>query len=263
MIVLFNRLFFQSFLRFICLVVFFNELFVNMVKAGEAAGNLHVILYRLADYMTRQNRIRARITAALTYPVIMIFIGISVVVFLLSTVVPKVTAILKSQGKALPLSGRPKVYVENVDKEVASQYADVVETPQEADFAILRLSTPFRPMGRGFLEQIFHQGDLDFEAEEKAPVLQVLDAVPTVVDIYLERGAVIPEIAERCAGLLASFSVTDDAVLDVVFGQFNPGGKLPFEMPRSMAAVRAQKEDLPHDSQNPLFPFGHGLRYEG
>jgi beta-glucosidase len=166
------------------------------------------------------------------------------------------------QGKVLPLDGRPKAYVENVDKEVVGRYADVVGTPAEADFAILRLCTPWRPMGRGFLERIFHQGDLDFEDEEKVRLLQVLDAVPTIVDIYLDRGAVIPEIAERCAALLASFNVADDAILDVVFGRFNPSGKLPFEMPRSMEAVRAQKEDLPYDSEDPLFPFGHGLSYE-
>jgi beta-glucosidase len=166
-----------------------------------------------------------------------------------------------AQGAFLPLAGRPKVYVENVDRQAVSLYADVVETPQEADLATLRLRTPYRPIGRGFLESLFHQGDLDFEAGEKARILQVLDTVPTVVDIYLERAAVIPEIAGRCAALLASFNVTDDAVLGVIFGKFNPQGKLPFEMPRSMEAVRAQKEDVPYDSENPLFPFGHGLNY--
>ena len=163
--------------------------------------------------------------------------------------------------KTLPLDGRPKIYIENMDREVASRYADVVEKPEEADLAILRLPTPWRPLSRSFLERIFHQGDLDFKDEEKARILKVLDTVPTIVDIYLERGAVVPEIAARCAALLASFNVTDDAVLDVIFGRFNPGGKLPIEMPRSMEAVRAQKEDVPYDSENPLFPFGHGLSY--
>jgi beta-glucosidase len=50
-------------------------------------------------------------------------------------------------------------------------------------------------------------------------------------------------------------------VLDVIFGQFNPGGKLPFEIPCSMEAVHAQKEDVPYDLENPLFPFGYGLSY--
>jgi beta-glucosidase len=36
---------------------------------------------------------------------------------------------------------------------------------------------------------------------------------------------------------------------------------LPFELPSSMAAVRAQKEDVPYDSLNPLYPFGHGLTW--
>ena len=69
------------------------------------------------------------------------------------------------------------------------------------------------------------------------------------------------EIAEKSAGLLAEFGASDAAVLDVLFGRFKPTGKLPFELPSSMEAVRNQKEDLPYDSANPLFPFGHGLSY--
>ncbi|MCY3978345.1 MAG: hypothetical protein OXG23_09620 [Chloroflexi bacterium] len=49
--------------------------------------------------------------------------------------------------------------------------------------------------------------------------------------------------------------------LDVLFGRFKPSANLPFELPSSMAAVRAQKPDLPHDSDDPLFPYGFGLRY--
>lgn len=42
----------------------------------------------------------------------------------------------------------------------------------------------------------------------------------------------------------------------------NPKSKLPFEIPSSMDAVRAQKEDVPFDSPDPSFPFGFGLSYE-
>lgn len=38
-----------------------------------------------------------------------------------------------------------------------------------------------------------------------------------------------------------------------------PSGRLPFELPSSMEAVRAQKEDVPHDWKDPLYPFGHGV----
>ena len=60
---------------------------------------------------------------------------------------------------------------------------------------------------------------------------------------------------------LMIFDVFDSALLDVVFGKFNPSGKLSFEVPSSMDAVRAQKEDIPFDSKDPTFAFGHGLSY--
>jgi len=165
-----------------------------------------------------------------------------------------------SAGMALPLRGRPRVYVENVDPQVAGQYGQVVEKVEQADVAILRLDAPYEPR-EGFLERHFHAGDLDFKGQEKAHILDILERVPTIVDIYLDRPAVIPEIAAKSAGLLADFGASDAVVLDVIFGRFTPSAKLPFEMPSSMDAVRKQKEDLPYDSENPLFPFGHGLTY--
>lgn len=139
-------------------------------------------------------------------------------------------------------------------------YGQVVESVEDADVAILRLSAPYEPRP-GFLERHFHAGDLAFKGEEKARILDILNRVPTIVDIYLDRPAVIPEIADKCAGLLADFGASDAAVLDVIFGHFNPSGKLPFEMPSSVEAVGRQKEDLPYDSENPCFRFGYGLTY--
>ena len=162
---------------------------------------------------------------------------------------------------ALPLSGRPRLYTENIDLAVVQRYGEVVPTPEQADYAILRLNAPYEPRSGSFLESFFHQGDLDFKSPEKERLLGILHTVPTIVDLYLDRPAVVPELAEGSAGLLANFGASDAAVLDVVFGHFNPTGKLPFEMPSSMEAVRNQQEDVPYDSIDPLFPFGHGLRY--
>lgn len=53
----------------------------------------------------------------------------------------------------------------------------------------------------------------------------------------------------------------DAAFLDVVFGTAAPEGALPFDLPRSMAAVVASRSDMPYDTEDPLFRFGHGLRY--
>ena len=84
--------------------VYFSELFVNMVRAGEAGGNLDMVLFRVADYMHAQNRTRAKVMAALTYPIIMLTIGVGVVAILLTYVVPKIMEVIQKQGKAaLPL----------------------------------------------------------------------------------------------------------------------------------------------------------------
>jgi beta-glucosidase len=166
----------------------------------------------------------------------------------------------RKNGKTLPLKPGLKIYVEGVDKNVAAQYATVVSKPEEADVAILRLSTPFEPR-KGYVESLFHHGDLDFKGERKKEILDLLGKVPTVVDIYLDRPAVIPEIAQKSAGLVANFGASDTAVLDILFGKFNPSAKLPIELPSSMDAVRHQLEDVPYDSKDPLFRFGFGLSY--
>jgi beta-glucosidase len=171
--------------------------------------------------------------------------------------------LLKNTGNVLPLTpGKLKIYVKNVDSAVAARYGTVVRQPELADFAIIRLKTPFVPVNSPItLARMFHHGDLDFKGKEKDSILQLLGKVPTIVDIYLDRPAVIPEISVKTKGLLADFGASDAAVLDVIFGKARPGGHLPIELPSSMDAVRAQKEDVPHDSKDPLYQFGFGLSY--
>lgn len=171
--------------------------------------------------------------------------------------------LLKNQDKVLPLSpGKLKIYVRNVDPKVAAQYGTVVDDPKKADIAILRLNTPYVPVNSPItMARMFHHGDLDFKGKQKDSILQLLQTVPTIVDIYLDRPAVIPEISAKAKGLLADFGASDVAVMDVIFGKDKPGGHLPIELPSSMDAVRAQKEDVPYDSKNPLYKFGFGLSY--
>lgn len=171
--------------------------------------------------------------------------------------------LLKNEGRLLPLKGQPKIFVKDIDASTAAQYGEVVDTPEAADFAILRLQTPWVPVETdNFMAKSFHHGDLDFKGEAKAEILKLLNTVPTIVVIYLDRPAVIPEIAAAARALLADYGASDTSVLDVIFGKAQPEGKLPFELPSSMEAVRNQKEDLPYDSESPLYAYGFGLRYE-
>jgi len=170
--------------------------------------------------------------------------------------------LLKNDAKTLPLSGKKKIYVQNIDKTVAAQYGEVVDTPQAADLAIIRLKTPWVPVEtENFMAKMFHHGDLDFKGKEKDDILTLLNTVPTIVDIYLDRPAVIPEISAKAKALVANYGASDAALLDVIFGKAKPEGKLPFELPSSMEAVRNQKEDVPYDSKDPLYKFGFGLSY--
>jgi len=81
----------------------FGALYTNMVRVGESAGNLDQILAQLSEYLRSRERLAGKISAALTYPVVMVVVGIGVVAFLLTYAIPKITKVLLSAGKALPL----------------------------------------------------------------------------------------------------------------------------------------------------------------
>ena len=155
-----------------------------------------------------------------------------------------------------------KVYTEGMNKDsVSARGFTVVEDADEADLAFLRLKAPYEPRPGGF-EAHFHAGSLEYSRDEKARQAKIFAKVPRViVDVYLDRPAVIPEIAEQAAALLVSYGSSSDALLDVILGHATPEGSLPFDLPRSMQAVRESPEDLQYNTKDQLFRFGHGLRY--
>lgn len=174
--------------------------------------------------------------------------------------------LLTNNDSILPLeyNENVKFYTEGLNKTLlAERNITVVDAPEEADMALLRLNTPFEPRPGGF-ERLLHAGSLEFNVTERARQARIYSTVPTIVNIYLERPAAIPEIAEQAKALIADYAAADDAFLDVAFGVngYEPEGKLPFDLPRSMAAVEASKGDLPFDTEDPVFKFGHGLKYE-
>jgi len=80
----------------------FPALYVSIVQVGEDSGTLDQAMHRLADFLEAQARIRARVQAALAYPVLMAVVGIGVLAFLFAFVVPKITRMLEEMGQALP-----------------------------------------------------------------------------------------------------------------------------------------------------------------
>jgi type IV pilus assembly protein PilC len=84
----------------------FDNLYVNMVAAGEAGGILDTILQRLAAYMEKFAKIKKQIKSAMIYPSVILFVAIAVVALLLVVVVPMLGAMFKEAGQALPLPTR-------------------------------------------------------------------------------------------------------------------------------------------------------------
>lgn len=163
-----------------------------------------------------------------------------------------------SNGGALPFARGAKLYVEGIPPEAAAEYGEVVATPAEADVAILRLQAPFEVRDSMF-ENFFHAGSLDFSDETIAHVREVADVVPTVVDVFLDRPAILTPITESANAVVGNWGVSAGALLDVLSGAVPATGRLPFDIPRSMAAVEASRPDVPFDTEDPLFRFGHGL----
>jgi beta-glucosidase len=103
---------------------------------------------------------------------------------------------------------------------------------------------------------------LDFPEIEKKELLKLINTKPTVSIFTMNRPAVIPEINVASKALIVDFECQDEILAELIFGKFNPTGKLPIEMPSSVKAVEEQLEDVPHDSKNPLYKFGFGLEYK-
>jgi general secretion pathway protein F len=80
----------------------FPELYTNMVRSGETAGNLDAVLERLAQFLDEQMALRSKVSSALTYPVVMAVLGVVVMSILMVVVVPQIATVFEDQGKALP-----------------------------------------------------------------------------------------------------------------------------------------------------------------
>ena len=84
----------------------FNQLYVSMVRAGEAGGALQIVLDRLADYLERSGEFRAEISAAMIYPAILLTVSVLSLALLLIFVVPQFQRMFDEAGAVLPLPTR-------------------------------------------------------------------------------------------------------------------------------------------------------------
>ena len=173
----------------------------------------------------------------------------------------KSTVLLKNNN-ILPLAKGIKIYAKGMlNPEVLNKYGQVVDDPSQADVILIRIRTPFDERTEYFLESFFHQGRLFYSEKEKENILSLIDIKPSIVIVNLERPAILTEINDKTNALLADFGTSDEVLASLLFGKVKPTGKMPFELPSSWESVLKQLEDVPYDSENPLYTFGHGLSY--
>lgn len=166
--------------------------------------------------------------------------------------------VLKNEA-ILPLAAGLHLYIEGVDPAVAARYGTVVSDPAQADVAVVRLKAPFEPRNTYFLEAMTHQGSLDFPAAVIEHITSLAATVPVVLDVYLDRPAILTPFDDAVTALVANFGASDAALFDGLTGRIAHRGSLPFELPRSMDAVRASRPDVASDTAEPLYVYGSGI----
>jgi general secretion pathway protein F len=92
----------------------FPELYTNMVRSGEAAGNLDAVLSRLADFLDAQHQLRSKVSSAMTYPIIMMVLGSGIMGLLMVVVIPKITSIFEEMEKALPWNTSLLIFISDL-----------------------------------------------------------------------------------------------------------------------------------------------------
>jgi beta-glucosidase len=174
--------------------------------------------------------------------------------------------LLENKHHLLPLKDvQHKVWVFGLDPAAVTKYGfTVVDSPDKADLAIIRADSPSESEHPGYIfGQRQGEGRLDFRDSDPAyaAILKASSHVPVILTVKLDRPAILTNVKDKTAALIANFGIDDTALLDVLTGEARPEGHLPFELPSSVEAVKAQKSDVPRDSTNPLYPFGFGLSY--
>jgi beta-glucosidase len=155
----------------------------------------------------------------------------------------------------------------------AQRIAEAVAIARTADVAIVAVGDNDQTAREGFNET--HLGDrdsLDLVGRQDELVKAIVDTgKPTIVILIAGRPASIRYVAANVPAILGCWSLgqeTGNAIADVLFGDYNPGGKLPITFPRNVGQLPAYYNHKPSATRRylltdngPLFPFGYGLSY--
>ncbi len=91
----------------------FSRLYINMIKAGEAGGALEVILRRLSEFLERSESLKRKVKGAMIYPVVVVLVAISILVFIMLKIVPVFKKMFDEFGLKLPAATELLINISN------------------------------------------------------------------------------------------------------------------------------------------------------
>jgi general secretion pathway protein F len=92
----------------------FNNLYTNMIKAGEASGALEAVLDRLSVFTENQNKLQGKIISAMAYPIFMMIMGVASVIIIMTVVMPKLIDLYSGLNQVLPLPTRILIFASHI-----------------------------------------------------------------------------------------------------------------------------------------------------
>lgn len=182
----------------------FNELFINMVAAGEAGGILDVILNRLSGYMEKMAKLKRQVKGAMTYPAITLIVAVIVVAIILVFVIPVFSEMFSSFGSALPT---PTLIVVGMSNFVIHNIGWIIGIVFMIFFALRKVYA--NPKGRIFLDEIFLRLPVIGLLIRKVAVAKFTRTASTMLSSGVSILEVLDIVAKTSGNKIVEFAIQD------------------------------------------------------
>ncbi len=191
----------------------FSPLYINMVSAGESSGTLEIVLERLADITEGQQALNNRIRSALAYPILMSLIGMSVLFFLLTFIVPSVSSIFAEMNQALPTPTQMLIHTSNA---VKAYWWIILLAGAALFFSLLRLKKT--PKGRRFYDGVMLKLPVFGTLVRKLAVARFARTLSSLLENGVSLLSAL-DIVKNIAGNVLIADAVDEAAGEVGKGQ--------------------------------------------
>lgn len=182
----------------------FNELFINMVAAGEAGGILDVILNRLSAYMEKMAKLKRQVKGAMTYPIITMIVAVIVVAIILVFVIPVFSEMFADFGSSLPT---PTLIVVAMSNFTIHNIGYIIGGIMAVAFALRRIYA--NPKGRIFMDELFLRLPVVGLLIRKVAVAKFTRTASTMLSSGVSILEVLDIVAKTSGNKIVEFAIQD------------------------------------------------------